>query len=407
VGFGYAWSVLLKPLAGGMGWSAADVSLSFTALMTMGAVAAIVVGKAQQCMQPRTLTLIGGALFGVGMVSLGSVHSLGGLYAFAALAGLGMGTVYPGGTMSNAIRFFPDRRGLASGLLTAGYGLGAVVWAPVAVLLIDAYGLSWAFRILGAVFFVIVAACSVMVRTAPEGYAPAGRTPPQETTRIGRVADLNWTAMMRTQQFAFLSSLFVVGSLSGMMVIGHASPIAQEILKISPTAAGAVVSYLALGMVLGKVVWGIVSDRIGRNAVFGVLFVIATVALLVLSSTSVYVTVVLCVAAVGLCYGGFLSLMGPVTADAFGATYLGVNFGIMFFTVAISAFLGPRVAAMVTDRNGGDYSIAFIIAAVINIMGLALLVCHVLLTRRRAAYLKTAKLAPVREGGHAGVPESL
>jgi OFA family oxalate/formate antiporter-like MFS transporter len=179
VGFGYAWSVLLKPLAGGMGWSAADVSLSFTALMTMGAVAAIVVGKAQQYVQPRTLTLIGGALFGVGMVSLGSVHTLGWLYAFAALAGLGMGTVYPGATMSNAIRFFPDRRGLASGLLTAGYGLGAVVWAPVSVFLIGAYGLSWTFRILGATFFVIVATCSVMVRTAPEGYAPAGRTPPQ------------------------------------------------------------------------------------------------------------------------------------------------------------------------------------------------------------------------------------
>jgi OFA family oxalate/formate antiporter-like MFS transporter len=190
--------------------------------------------------------------------------------------------------------------------------------------------------------------------------------------------------MMRTPDFLVLALLFVAGTLSGMMVIGHASPIAQEILGLTPESAGAIVSLLAIGMVVGKVGWGAVSDRIGRTAVFVALFAIAAVALVVLASASSYVAVVACVAAVGLCYGGFLALMGPVTADAFGPTYLGVNFGIMFFAVAISSFLGPRLAAMVADANGGSFSKAFLIAAAISIAGLVLVGAHALLRRRAA-----------------------
>ena len=167
-----------------------------------------------------------------------------------------------------------------------------------------------------------------------------------------------------------------------MMVIGHASPIAQEILGITPESAGAIVSLLAIGMVVGKVGWGAVSDRIGRPAVFVALFVIVAMALVVLAGASSYAAVIACVAAVGFCYGGFLALMGPVTADAFGPTYLGVNFGIMFFTVAISSFLGPRLAAMVADANGGSFSKAFLIAASISVAGLALVGAHAALRRR-------------------------
>ena len=377
VGFGYAWSVLLKPIAADFGWSAAEVSLTFTALMTMGAVASIVAGKLQQYVQPRTLIVLGGALFGIGLALLGSVQSLAAVYAFAALAGFGMGVVYPGATMSNVIRFFPDRRGLASGVLSAGYGTGAVIWAPLAVFLIGQFGLAWALRVMGIAFFCAVAVLSRMVRSAPVVCAPQGWSPPLSVVaRSGISPDRDWKGMMRTPDFLVLALLFIAGTLSGMMVIGHASPIAQEILGITPEAAGAIVSLLAVGMVAGKVGWGAASDRVGRTAVFVALFVIVAVALVVLASVTSYAAVVVCIAAVGLCYGGFLALMGPVTADAFGPTYLGVNFGVMFFTVAISSFVGPRLAAVVADANGGSFSKAFLIAAAISVLGLVLVGCH-------------------------------
>jgi OFA family oxalate/formate antiporter-like MFS transporter len=383
-GLGYSWSVLLRPMAGDRGWSDADVSLTFSAFMTMGAVAAIVAGKLQQYLEPRTLVLLGGALFGAGLVLLGSVHSLAAVYAFAAVAGFGMGTVYPGATMSNLLRFFPDRSGFASGMLSAGAGLGAVVWAPLAVALIARFDLAWALRILGVVFFIALAVLSRMIRTAPAGYAPAQWTPPHERPKAAArpVRDVDWKAMMRTPQFVALFLLFIAGTLSGMMVIGHGSPIAQQILGIAPAAAGAVVSLIAVGMVAGKIVWGAVSDRIGRSPVFVALFVIAAAALITLAYTTSYPGVAGCMAGVAFCYGGFLALMGPVTADDFGSTYLGVNFGIMFFTVAVSSFVGPRIAAMVAEADGGSFSKAFLIAAAISLLGLVLVASHAALRRR-------------------------
>lgn len=393
-GLGYSWSVLLKPMAADFGWSAADVSLTFSAFMTMGAVAALVTGKLQQYLQPRTLVLAGGVLFGAGLVLLGSVHSLAAAYAFAAVAGLGMGTVYPGATMSNLIRLFPDRSGLASGLLSAGAGLGAVVWAPLAVVLVGRFDLAWALRILGLVFFIALAVLSRFISTAPAGYAPAGWTPPREradaAARPGR--DVDWRGMVRTPQFAVLFLLFVAGTLSGMMVIGHGSPIAQQILGITPEAAGAIVSLIAVGMVAGKVVWGAVSDRVGRSPVFAALFLIAAGALVGLASTTSYAGVAGCMAGVAFCYGGFLALMGPVTADDFGLAHLGVNFGILFFTVAISSFAGPRIAAVVAGANGGSFSKAFLIAAAINVLGLVLVGAHAVLRRRSRSGVTSSPL---------------
>jgi MFS transporter, OFA family, oxalate/formate antiporter len=385
-GIGYAWSVFQKPLAAEAGWSTADIALSFTALLGAGAIASIVAGKAQQYVKPRTVILVGGALIGIGLMCLGFVHSLAGVYAFSFLAGLGMGSVYPGGTMTNVIRFFPDRRGMASGILTAGYGVGGVVCAPLAAILIDRYGLTTTLIVLGVTFFVAIALSSRLVYTAP--HLDDHEDPLVDVPAIDgddTIADLDWRGMLRTADFYVLFALFVAGTFSGMMVLGHASPIAQSTLGISPQAAGVVVSFVALGMVLGKVGWGSLSDRIGRYPVFAAMLVLAALALVVLSQAGTYFIVVVALATVGLCYGGFLSLMGPVTADAFGQRHLGVNFGIMFLTVAVAAYAGPRLAAQVAEADGGSFSRAFVIAAVINVAALVLVAAHLLLRRRREA----------------------
>ena len=385
-GIGYAWSVFQKPLEAGAGWSAADIALSFTLLLGAGAIASIIAGKAQQYVKPRTVILAGGALIAVGLVCLAFVHTLAGVYVFSFVAGLGMGSVYPGGTMTNVIRFFPDRRGMASGILTAGYGVGGVVCAPLAALLIGRYGLTATLIALGAFFFVAIALSSRLVYTAP--HLEDHEEPLVEVSPLAgddTAADLDWRGMLRTPDFYVLFALFVAGTFSGMMVLGHASPIAQATLGISPQAAGVVVSFVALGMVLGKVGWGSLSDRVGRYPVFAAMLLLAALALVVLSQATAYFSVVLALATVGLCYGGFLSLMGPVTADAFGQRHLGVNFGIMFLTVAVAAYAGPRVAAQVAEADGGTYSRAFVIAAVINVAALVLVAVHMLLRRRREA----------------------
>lgn len=389
-GFGYSWSVLLKPMGEMFGWSASAVSLSFTLLIVFAASTSIFTGKALQYVQPRTLLLLGALVFGAGIACLGFVDSLGTLYGLSMVSGVGLGIIYPGATMTNLVRYFPDKRGLASGLLAAGYGIGPVVWAPATVALIDNLGLMWAFRIMGMVFFVLVAFCSRLVTTAPSGYAPAGYTPEvarKSKTRV--VDDKDWKDMLKSPVFYVLFILFTIGTTSGLMVIGHASPIAQDVLGITAEAAGAVVSYLAIGMVVGKIGWGALSDRVGRYPVFVAMLIVAALALVVLWRADTYLPVVLGICAVGVCYGGFLALMSPIVAETFGNKNLGINFGIMFLTVALAAYVGPRLAASVLEATGGAYTWAFIIAAIISGAGLVLVVGYMLARRKTSAKLDT------------------
>lgn len=380
-GFAYAWSVLVTPMMDTYGWTSSEISVAFTLLISISAACTLVAGKALQYMQPRTLLLIGGAMLGIGVLLLGFATSLGLLYGFTVIAGLG-GVTYPGATMTNLMSFFPDKRGLVAGLLTAGFGLGAVIWAPVAVALIDRVGLLWALRILGMIFFVLVAVFSRLVTTAPPGYAPPGwMAPAVRTSHPAAAGGKDWKAMLKTAGFWVLAAIFTIGLTSGLMVTAHASPIAQKVLGLSVEAAGAVVSYLAVGMVVGKIGWGALSDRIGRFATLLTMLLLAVLASLLLWLTDTYVPVVAGIFVVGACYGGFLALLGPVTLDVFGKRHFPVNFGIMFLTVALASYVGPRLGAAVAESRDGEYTYAFLIAALLTVAGLVLAAIYAFMRR--------------------------
>lgn len=376
-GFYYAWSVLVIPMMEMHGWTSADVSLAFTLVVAVPGLMALVAGKLLQYVRPPTLLLMSGAILGIGTILISFADSLPLLYLFALIAGVG-GMTYPGSTMSNLMRFFPDRRGMASGVLTGGFGLGAVLWGPVTVRLLSLIGFEWTLRALGGLFIVVIAGCSRLVTIAPAGYVPRRKdlvasqalsppsAPPQPVTGV------DWKTMLRTPTFWSLALVFVLGLISGLMVTGHASPIAQQMLKISPEAAGAFVSYLALGMAIGKVGWGMLSDRAGRLPVLLVVLVLAIAALLVLWQAGSYLPVVGGVFVVGVCYGGFLALIGPMTLDTFGPRHFAVNFGIVYLAVGIASYVGPRLGAAVAEANDGVYRQAFLVAAILTVAGLVL-----------------------------------
>jgi OFA family oxalate/formate antiporter-like MFS transporter len=368
----YAWSVFQKPFIAQINASAADVSLSFTLMLAIGSFVPIVVGKALDYVQPRYILALGGILFGGGLMGLSQVDSLARLYIFSTITGLGVSMVYPGGTVSNMVRFFPDRRGLTSGLLTAGASLGAIIWAPVAVTLIESYGLLLTFKWIGIVVLLLICACGFVVQTAPKDYRPQGMVVASNIQQNGSGLDRNWVGMLKSPLFYGVAGVFLAGAISGMMIIGHVSPIVQDVLQLSPQAAAGVVVLLALANTSGRLWWGWVSDKIGRFTVVYILLGLGTAAMLGLSMTVSYYWVVGLIMTIGICYGGFLSLMAPCTAELFGAKHLGINFGIMFLTVGLAAVVGPRLAAVVKISSNG-YSQAFIIAAALNAVGVVLL----------------------------------
>ena len=374
-GFGYAWSVFQKPLMTIFGWDAASVSLGFSIIILSSALPQALAGKAMDYIAPKQVILFGGIMIGLGIINLGFVQSLMHLYISGALLGLGMGITYPG-TVANMLKFFPDKRGLAAGLLAAGMGSGAVIIAPLASVMIDNIGILLTLKILGSVLMVMICAFSRLIKTAPENYSPQGMSK-TVVAKNASDSDKDWRDMLKMPLFYLLSCIFILGPAAGIMIMGHASPIAQQILGISPTEAAIIVGLIALANTGGRVFWGGISDKLGRYPVLAGIFVVLALSLTMLTKLASYYAVITAMMCVGMCYGGFMGLMASVTADSFGSRHLGVNFGIMFLNIGIASIVGPRMAAVVAQSNNGDYTQAFIIATGFSLVGLSLFIVKI------------------------------
>lgn len=373
IGAAYAWSVFQKPLIQQFGWSTSEASLAFTLSLGLVPLAMIVAGKLQDQIGPKRVILAGGIIFSLGLIGAGFTNSITHLYlTYGLLGGIGIGTIYAC-TVANTVKFFPDKRGLASGLVAAGFGSGAMIIAPLATMLIQSVGVLTSFMYLGIAFLILISLFSQFVQTAPAGYKPTGWNPPAaaSTTASGSV-DKNWREMLSEPIFYVLWVMYTVGCISGLMIIGHAAPIAMEVIKVDAVAASTAVVFLALANTAGRIFWGSVSDKIGRYPALIAMFVVAAVMMFTLQTISTYTSFVAVVATLGLCFGGFMGIFPSITADMFGAKNLGMNYGIIFTAYGAAAVIGPRLASYFKEINQGDYSQAFLIAAALSILGVIL-----------------------------------
>jgi MFS transporter, OFA family, oxalate/formate antiporter len=381
IGQTYAWSVFVNPLAQHFSWSAADVSIAFAIFHSISCIPIIIAGKMQDYVQPKFIILFGSIMYGLGMLGVGYVQTLNQLYfAYGVMGGISMGTIYSG-IVPNMVRFFPDRRGLVSGILAAGVGSGALIWAPVAAIMIEKYQVVLTFKMLGSLYLVLLCALSLIIQTAPASFVPAGWTPSAVQQKALGIQDKDWRGMLMDPLFYCLAAVIVAGGISGLMIVAHASPILQSVGMYSAVAAGSWVGVLALCNSGGRVGWGFISDRIGRMPSLVVIYTILGVAMFWLASTPVMV--IIPVLTVGMCFGGFMGMLASLTADAFGPKFLAVNFGVMFLPFGLAAFTGPRLAAVIKASNG-NYSQAFLIASVLSFAGIVLaIVASMMLQRRR------------------------
>jgi len=372
IGAAYAWSVYQKPLIAMFKWSTIEASLAFTINLSIVPLAMIVAGKIQDQKGPKIVIFCGGIIFSLGIIGAGFTSSLTSLYAtYGVLGGIGIGVIYAC-TVANTVKFFPDKRGLASGLVVGGFGSGAVVLAPLSSALIEAYGVLTTFKVLGIVYLVVISICTLLVKTAPAGYKPAGWTPPPPTAQTIVGQDKNWREMLADPTFYVLWGIYTMATVSGLMIIGHASPIGQEVIKLSPQTAAMAVGLLALSNTGGRVFWGGISDKIGRYNAVMCMFVITGLMMFALTQVTTFVPFVVVLMLIGLCYGGIMGIFPSITADAFGAKNLGMNYGIIFTAFGVAAFVGPRLASHFKVMNNGDYTQAFLISASLSIAGIIL-----------------------------------
>lgn len=374
VGSLYAWSVFAVPMAEHLGTLAGHevtgLAIVFTIANAVGPITMISGGAFNELLGPRKVVLAGGALFAAGMVASGFATNKEMLMLTYGLGvGLGVGMVY-GVTVSNSVKFFPDKKGLAGGLATASYGLSSVLVPPIANALMESLGVASAFKVLGIAMLMVIALASTQIMACPEGFmsaagAPAGGSDPQR-------ANLDWRSMLRTPTFYLMISMLLCGAFAGLMMTSQASPMAQGMVGMSASEAAVVVSALALANAAGRILAGFASDRLGPVASLRISFVCLIAAMLVLyicgqSVVPFYLGICL----VGVCFGATMGIYPGFTAQQFGARHNSVNYGIMFTGFAAAGLFGPQVMSALLVATGA-YAPAFLVAGALAVLGLAL-----------------------------------
>lgn len=380
IGSMYAWSVFSAPMAEhlsaitGVAMTAGTLAIVFTVTNSVGPITMITGGKINDTFGPKKVIFVGGLLFGGGMILSGFSTSLTGLIlAYGILTGLGIGMVY-GCTISNSIKFFPDKRGFVGGVTTACYGFSSVIVPPIANVLINKFGVTAAFKIIGLVFLIIVCVCSFFIDKCPVGFVPEGWTPPAPKAGASAEShDKDWKGMLKSPTFYVMIIILLCGAFYGLMCTSMASPLAKGMIGMSTAAATSVVSVLALFNTGGRIAAGYLSDKIGRINTLACALVLSIIGLgcLYLCGEGDVAKFYIGIIIVGICFGAFMGVYPGFTADEFGAKNNSVNFGIMFIGFAVSGYFGPTVLKNIYAVDG-SYQRAFVVAMILCVVGFVL-----------------------------------
>jgi OFA family oxalate/formate antiporter-like MFS transporter len=366
----YGWSVFVLPLEQEFGWVRQQTSWTFSIGIFTMAVLFVVTGRLHARLGFRLLAAIGGVLFSLGFFLTSLTTSLAGLYiAYGVLAGAGNGIGY-----SIAIpvisKWFPDKRGLALGIVIGGYGAGSGIFGPLAAqVLIPSVGWEATFQIYGILFAVLSLTGAWFLKPPPKGYVPDGWDPSQLKAAVTTIAhDVTPAQMLKGGTFYLLWIAYFFGAMAGLGLISQLVPFGTEAGLTGVALIGLVIG--AIGNTAGRILSGLLSDRIGRLNVLRVMVTVSAIAmpLLYLLGSNV-LAFSAGVFVVYYCYGTLLSVFAATSADFYGTKNLGVNYGLLFLAWGVSAVVAAPLAGAVFDAFD-SYQYAFYGTSVLSIVAL-------------------------------------
>jgi MFS transporter, OFA family, oxalate/formate antiporter len=361
----YAWSVFRTPLAKQFGWSIPEVTLTFTICIFVLGIAAFLGGLWLTRSGPRIVALTGGVLYGVGVfLASFSDHGLWWLYlTYGVIGGIGLGFGYivP---VAVLVKWFPDRRGLITGVAVGGFGAGALITAPVATRLIQTVGVLQTFAYLGIAFLLVTVASGAFMQNPPEGWKPAGWSP--TATEVAQRAKRDYTLReaLSTWQWWALWLLLFLNTSAGISVISQEAPLFQELARVSAVTAAGMVGIVSLGNALGRVFWAAVSDFMTRKATFFVMFLIQALLFWFLPNIASATMLTVIAFVVLLCYGGGFGTMPAFAADYFGAKNVGPIYGLMLTAWGFASAFGPLLIAYMRQASGTYRGALHVIAGI-------------------------------------------
>jgi len=372
----YAWSIFQTALKGApYSWDPLLTQIPFSAGLASFAGFMVYAGRLQDRIGPTKVATIGGILLGTGYIlgSFGDFFSANTTLSFLWItltygviggAGIGFAYVCP---IAALVKWFPDIKGLITGVAVAGFGAGALIFAQVETYLIELGDgdIGLAFLVLGIIYLIAVGGSAQLLRNPPANWTTKKVTPAKEVTSSQPTTrDYEWREMIRTPRFWLLWTMFVIAASAGLMTIGNIKSFVQaQNISIDAVMAATIIGILSIFNGLGRIAWGAASDRIGRTVTMAVMFGVLGITMVVFGIQTNIWTLTIGAGVIGFCFGGNFALFPSATADSFGTKNVGINYGFVFTAYGVAGILGPSIAGWIVTSTGG-YSTAFLILGI-------------------------------------------
>jgi OFA family oxalate/formate antiporter-like MFS transporter len=384
IGSVYAYSVMVNPLEKLHGWGKTEISFAFSLAILFLGLSAAFLGRIVEEKGPRFSGRLSAAFYSLGILGTGLSIDLGSTMLFYLAygvfggVGLGLGYITP---VSTLVKWFPDRRGLATGLAIMGFGFGALIFGPIMAKLFVAISIPSTFYALGVLYFVVMNLSAWYLEPPEKGWLPMGmRASEKGAAKVSVKADLaQMTAKeaLGTPRFYYLWLMLFINVTCGIAVISAASPMLQEILGMSAASAAAVVGLNGLFNGVGRIFWASLSDKLGRSTVYSVFFALQIILFLSLPNIKSAILFQVVFFAILTCYGGGFSCVPAFIGDVFGTKELARIHGYILTAWSAAGIVGPTIASMVREQTSsymasfsifsGFFVVALIISAMMKI----------------------------------------
>ena len=352
----YAWSVFVNPLiANNPDWTRLQASLAFTIAMSCLGIGTVIGGALQDRFGPRVVTTFAAVIYCLGFLIAAwsaSHHYLWGLYiGYGLFSGLGMGIGYicP---VAMITKWFPDKRGLMTGVNVMGFGVAALIMGPIAARLIVSQGVPTTLVIFGLIYGAIILVSAQFFANPVQNWVPEGWTATSKVSKNASLVHFEPKQALSTRRFWLLWAMLSLNTSAGIMIVSQASPLSQTQLGITAVQAASIVGIISIFNGGGRIFWAWISDLIGRGQAYFLIFLIQIPLFFLLPQIHevVMFTVVVCI--IQLCYGGGFGVMPSFTADFFGSKYVGSIYGWILMGWGLAAVPAPLLMAYVFQKYG-------------------------------------------------------
>jgi OFA family oxalate/formate antiporter-like MFS transporter len=377
IGSVYAYSVMTNPVKDIFGVESSTIKWSFKIAILLLGLSAAFLGRWVEKVGPKISGTTAGIFYGIGILGSGFAVQIESLplffisYGIIGGIGLGLGYITP---VSTLVKWFPDRRGLATGMAIMGFGFAALIFGPIMQKLFDSVGVANTFYVLGFIYSILILSSAQYIERPPKDYAPSGFQKGEGKKVKEDISNSTANEALKSPRFYYIWIMMFVNISCGIAIISAASPMMQEKLNYSPMQSAGIVGLIGVFNGLGRILWSTLSDYIGRANTFIVFFAFQILAFYFLPKLTIEFSFLVILFTVITMYGGGFSTLPAFLGDLFGTKQLGAIHGMVLAAWGIAGVVGPTIYDTVKTATGSlDITLTvfaglFILALIISIV---------------------------------------